>query len=206
MLSCTLGVVAQTDQGENETMEEWFADFLAPLIGLMTYEESVQWTAFEELTGYQWYIQRKRASTKESALLMNKTLNKIGDRKRVGGKYIIVIATLEENDHGIAITLEGETSGGKLTSNKLNRLVEDAETMYLAEAVLDWGGMDHALSVMEVNLRQSILEELGLEEEKLQYSLPLAVYVEGDYYLTNPEKQEFVDGETISIHYYMKGL
>ena len=174
MFFCSFSAAAQTDQKDEETLAEQFVDYMAALIGLITEEESVQRATFEQLTGYQWYIERRRVSTKESVQHMNKSLKKLGDRKRASGKYIIVIATLDESDEGITITLEGETAGGKLTPNKINKLIEDAEKKYLTEPVLDWGEVDEALSVMEVNLRQSILEELGIEEQSIQ---PDTIYV-----------------------------
>jgi len=174
MLFGSFGSVAQTSQDDEETLVEWVTDYLKVLIGLSTDEEGVQRAAFEDMTGYQWYIERNRVSTKESAQIANKSLKEIGDSKRASGKYIIVIATLDESDEGITITLEGETAGGKLTPNKINKLIEDAEKKYLTETVLDWGEVDEALSVMEVNLRQSILEELGIEEQSIQ---PDTIYV-----------------------------
>lgn len=40
----------------------------------------------------------------------------------------------------------------------------------------------------------------------VQYQLPLTVYVEDDYYLVDPEKTVFDDGDTITVENYMTGV
>lgn len=44
------------------------------------------------------------------------------------------------------------------------------------------------------------------EEEQVQYILPLTVYLDDNYFLSNPDKTEFSDGDTISVYYYMAGV
>ena len=44
------------------------------------------------------------------------------------------------------------------------------------------------------------------EEKQVQYTLPLTVYLDDDYYLSNPEKTEFADGDTITVESYMVGV
>jgi hypothetical protein len=42
--------------------------------------------------------------------------------------------------------------------------------------------------------------------ERIQYSWPLTVHLDDDYYLTNTDMKEFSDGDTITIESYMLGV
>ena len=44
------------------------------------------------------------------------------------------------------------------------------------------------------------------EEDPVQYVLPLTIYVDDDYFLSNPDITEFSDGDTVSVYYYMAGV
>lgn len=119
--------------------------------------------SFKELTGYDWFLDKRFGESDTTLLFMNEGSDEIINAILASDICMIIFATIDGNEEK-TVTLESQVVRGDFNENKLKKFVKESADRWLSRSFTNIKSVNAALKNAEDEIQKRVLEDLGKEE------------------------------------------